>query len=81
MTANRRTKNALTQNELKAFTNQHDECYNLSKCPGSPRAGFCVADSGAQCRGSEKRRRDAEGEVVRDTDEAKSEVEERQQSS
>jgi hypothetical protein len=81
MTPNRRTEDALTQNELTAFTNEHDERYNLSECPGSPRAAFCVSGSGAQCRGSEKRRRDAEGEVVRHTDEAKPEVEERQQSS
>lgn len=67
MTPNQRTEDALTENELKTFTNQHDERYNLSECAGAPRAGFCVADSGAQCRGSEKRRRDAEGEVVGDT--------------
>lgn len=81
MTPNRRTEDALAENELKAFTNLHDECYNLSKCPGAPTAGLCVADSGAQCRGSEKRRRNVEGKVVRDTDEAKPELEERQQSS
>ena len=81
MTPNGRTDDALTENELKPFSNLHDECYNLSKFPGAPSAGFCVANSGAQCIGSEKRRRNVDGEVVRDADDAQPELEERQHSS
>ncbi len=62
-------KYTLTEkNELKLFANVQNECYRLSKLSRAPGVGFCVTDAEARWVGSEKRRRNVEGEVVRDTE-------------